>query len=215
MAQTDLKRLIAYSSVAHLGFVMLGLSALTPEAVSGAVLQMVNHGVSTGALFLMVGFLYERTHTRDLAAYGGLAKVTPAMAATFLIVTLSSIGLPGTNGFVGEFLILIGTFTSRVTAGAIPLAVVAATGVILGAVYMLWMYQRVFFGPTRKAAEHALPDLTVREWFSLAPLLIAIVAIGFAPQPLLSTIKDPVDSFIQRVARADRQPPVRKAEVAP
>ena len=215
MAQTDMKRLIAYSSVAHLGFVMLGLAALTPEAVSGAVLQMVNHGISTGALFLMVGFLYERTHTRDLAAYGGLAKVTPAMAATFLVVTLSSIGLPGTNGFVGEFLILIGTFTSRVFNGSIPLAIAGATGVILGAVYMLWMYQRVFFGPTRRAAEHALPDLTLREWFSLAPLLIAIVVIGFAPQPLLSAIKDPVDSFVQRVARADRPPPVRKAEVAP
>ena len=215
MAQADMKRLIAYSSVAHLGFVMLGLSALTPEAVSGAVLQMVNHGISTGALFLMVGFLYERTHTRELSAYGGLAQVTPAMAATFLIVTLSSIGLPGTNGFVGEFLVLIGTFTSRVISGAVPLAVVGATGVILGAVYMLWMYQRVFFGPTRRAAEHALPDLTLREWFSLAPLLILIVAIGFAPQPLLSAIKEPVDSFVQRVSRADRPPPVRKAEVGP
>ena len=127
MAQTDLKRLIAYSSVAHLGFVMLGLSALTPEAVSGAVLQMVNHGISTGALFLMIGILYERTHTRDLAAYGGLAGVTPAIAATFLIVTLSSIGLPGLNGFVGEFLILIGTWTSPHRWWA----VVAATGVIL------------------------------------------------------------------------------------
>src|SRR6267378_3010508 len=178
MAQTDMKRLIAYSSVAHLGFVMLGLSALTPEAVSGAVLQMVNHGISTGALFLMVGFLYERTHTRDLSAYGGVAKVAPAIAATFLVVTLSSIGLPGTNGFVGEFLVLIGTFASR-TIDGVPLAVAGATGVILGAVYMLWMYQRVFFGPPRKAAEHGIPDLTVREWFTLAPILLAIVAIGF------------------------------------
>src|SRR5438046_6835823 len=110
-------RLIAYLSVAHLGFVMLGLAALTPEAVSGAVLQMVNHGISTGALFLLVGLLYERTHTRDLSAYGGLAAVTPAIAATFLVVTLSSVGLPGTNGFVGEFLVLIGTFTSKVLRG--------------------------------------------------------------------------------------------------
>src|SRR5882724_3117901 len=144
MAQTDLKRLIAYSSVAHLGFVMLGLSALTPEAVSGAVLQMVNHGISTGALFLMIGILYERTHTRELSAYGGLAKVSPGIAATFLVVTLSSIGLPGTNGFVGEFLILIGTFTSQLGSwGGVPrgplFAVLGATGVILGAVYMLWM----------------------------------------------------------------------------
>jgi NADH-quinone oxidoreductase subunit M len=215
MAQTDLKRLIAYSSVAHLGFVMLGLAALTPEAVSGAVLQMVNHGISTGALFLMVGYLYERTHTRDLAAYGGLATVAPAIAATFLVVTLSSIGLPGTNGFVGEFLVLIGTFTSRVIAGAVPLAVIGATGVILGAVYMLWVYQRVFFGPPRKAAGHGVADLTVREWFTIAPLLLAIVAIGFAPQPLLSAIKEPVESVVQRVSRADRAPPVRKAEVGP
>ena len=215
MAQTDLKRLIAYSSVAHLGFVMLGLAALTPEAVSGAVLQMVNHGISTGALFLMVGYLYERTHTRDLAAYGGLATVAPAIAATFLVITLSSIGLPGTNGFVGEFLVLIGTFTSRVIAGAVPLAVIGATGVILGAVYMLWVYQRVFFGPPRKAAGHGLQDLTVREWFTVAPLLLAIVVIGIAPQPLLSAIKEPVDSFVQRVSHADRAPPVRKAEVGP
>src|SRR5207237_570608 len=162
MAQTDLKRLIAYSSVAHLGFVMLGLSALTPESVSGAVLQMVNHGISTGALFLMVGYLYERTHTRDLSAYGGLATVAPAVAATFLVITLPSLALPGTNGFVGEFLVLIGTFSSRVLAGAVPLAVIGASGVILGAVYMLWVYQRVFFGPPRKAAGHGLQDLTVR-----------------------------------------------------
>jgi len=215
MAQTDLKRLIAYSSVAHLGFVMLGLSALTPEAVSGAVLQMVNHGISTGALFLMVGYLYERTHTRDLAAYGGLAAVAPAIAATFLVITLSSIGLPGTNGFVGEFLVLIGTFTSRVLAGAVPLAVIGATGVILGAVYMLWLYQRVFFGPPRKAAGHGLQDLTVREWFTVAPLLLAIVVLGLAPQPLLSAIKEPVDAVVQRVSRADRAPPVRKAEAQP
>jgi NADH-quinone oxidoreductase subunit M len=159
----------------------------------------------------MIGFLYERTHTRDLSAYGGLAGVTPAMAATFLIVTLSSIGLPGTNGFVGEFLVLIGTFTSKVVRGAIPLAVVGATGVILGAVYMLWMYQRVFFGPPRKAAAHGLADLTVREWFTIAPLLLAIVGIGFVPQPLLATMKDPVDAVVQRVSRADR--PVRKAEL--
>src|SRR3954464_9769736 len=154
MAQTDMKRLIAYSSVAHLGFVMLGRWARAAEAVSGAVLQMVNHGISTGGLFLMIGLLYERTHTRDLAAYGGLARVGPAIAATFLVIPLASIGLPGTNGFVGEFLVLVGTFSSKILHGAIPLAVVGATGVILGAVYMLWMYQRIFFGPVRKAAEH-------------------------------------------------------------
>src|SRR5438067_13130489 len=160
MAQTDLKRLIAYSSVAHLGFVMLGLSALTAESVNGAVLQMVNHGISTGALFLLIGYLYERTHTRDLAVYGGLAKAAPAFAAVFVVVTLSSIGLPGTNGFVGEFLILLGTFVAPMGSWTVPLvgsqvsigvvlSVIAATGVILGAVYMLWLVQRVYFGPMR------------------------------------------------------------------
>ena len=213
MAQTDLKRLIAYSSVAHLGFVMLGLSALTVEAASGAVLQMVNHGISTGALFLMIGYLYERTHTRDLAAYGGLARVAPALAAVFVVITLSSIGLPGTNGFVGEFLVLIGTFTARGLGTwqigsfelekGITLSVIGATGVILGAVYMLWMVQRVFFGPMRKAAQHGVPDLTVREWATVIPLLVAIVWIGAYPQPLLNVIKAPVDEFVQRVARPD------------
>jgi NADH-quinone oxidoreductase subunit M len=213
MAQSDFKRLIAYSSVAHLGFVMLGLSALTAEAASGAVLQMVNHGISTGALFLMVGYLYERTHTRELAAYGGLARVTPAIAATFLVITLSSIGLPGTNGFIGEFLVLIGTFTSKEMAGAQALAIVAATGVILGAVYMLWVYQRVFWGPERKAASHGLADLGVREWVTIAPLIAAIVWIGFYPQPLLSTMKEPVDAFVARVSRAERARP--RAQLVP
>jgi NADH-quinone oxidoreductase subunit M len=206
MAQTDLKRLIAYSSVAHLGFVMLGLSALTSEAVSGAVLQMVNHGISTGALFLMIGYLYERTHTRDLAAYGGVATVAPAIAGTFLVITLSSIGLPGTNGFIGEFLILIGTFTSKQLNNASLLATIASSGVILGAVYMLWLYQRVFFGPPRKAVQHGIPDLSVREWFTVAPLLIAIAWIGFQPQPLLNVIKEPVDAFVQRLNHPETTP---------
>ena len=213
MAQTDLKRLIAYSSVAHLGFVMLGLSALTAEAVSGAVLQMVNHGISTGALFLMIGYLYERTHTRDLAQYGGVAQVAPAIAATFLVITLSSIGLPGTNGFIGEFLILIGTFTSKQLVNGSVLATIGSTGVILGAVYMLWLYQRVFWGPKRKAALHGIPDLSVREWFTVAPLLVAIVWIGFQPQPLLAVIKEPVDAFIQRINHPEEGK--RRAAVEP
>jgi len=212
MAQTDMKRLVAYSSVAHLGFVMLGLSALTPEAVSGAVLQMVNHGISTGALFLLIGYLYERTHTRELSAYGGVARVAPALAATFLVITLSSIGLPGTNGFVGEFLILIGTFTSKELNGAVPLAIAGATGVILGAVYMLWMYQRIFLGKDGKAAAHGLADLSVREWFTVAPLLVAIVWIGFFPQPLLTAVKEPVDAFVQRVVRPTAR---QRAEAVP
>src|SRR5437899_2402441 len=208
MAQQDLKRLIAYSSVAHLGFVMLGLSALTPGAVNGAVLQMVNHGVSTGALFLIVGYFYERTHTRDLSQYGGVARVAPALSAVFLVVVLSSIGLPGTNGFVGEFLILIGTFTSTTPLGnwgSLPrgqvLSVLAATGVILGAVYMLWMVQRVIFGPKRRAAEHGMTDLTLREWRTVVPLLAAILLIGVYPQPFLSASRVPAEELIQRVAR--------------
>jgi NADH-quinone oxidoreductase subunit M len=215
MAQTDLKRLIAYSSVAHLGFVMLGLSALTQEAVSGAVLQMVNHGISTGALFLMIGYLYARTHTRDLAAYGGVATVAPALAATFLVITLSSIGLPGTNGFVGEFLILIGTFSSHEVRNASLLSVLGTSGVILGAVYMLWLYQRVFWGPGRKAVQHGVPDLTVREWCTVAPLLVAIVWIGFQPQPLLTAIREPVDAFVQRVAHSGDDARKRAAGAEP
>jgi NADH-quinone oxidoreductase subunit M len=209
MAQQDLKRLIAYSSVAHLGFVMLGLSALTPEAVNGAVLQMVNHGVSTGALFLIVGYFYERTHTRDLSQYGGVARVAPALSAVFLVVVLSSIGLPGTNGFIGEFLILIGTFVSTAPLGnwgTLPrgqvLSVLAATGVILGAVYMLWMVQRVIFGPKRRAAEHGMTDLDLREWLTLLPLVAAILVIGLYPQPFLSASRVPAEELIQRVARS-------------
>ncbi len=221
MAQQDLKRLIAYSSVAHLGFVMLGLSALTPEAVNGAVLQMVNHGISTGALFLIVGYFYERTHTRDLSQYGGVARVAPAMSAVFLVVVLSSIGLPGTNGFIGEFLILIGTFTSQLGvwtfAGlrlfgrvliepfswqkGMVLSILGATGVILGAVYMLWMVQRTLFGPKRRAAEHGMTDLTLREWVTVAPLLAAILLIGVYPQPFLNASRLPAEELIQRVAR--------------
>jgi NADH-quinone oxidoreductase subunit M len=214
MAQRDLKRLIAYSSVAHLGFVMLGLSALTPEAVNGAVLQMVNHGVSTGALFLLVGYFYERTHTRELSQYGGVARVAPALAAVFLVVVLSSIGLPGTNGFVGEFLILIGTFTSQQLGSpgtSRALAIVATTGVILSAVYMLWMAQRVLFGPKRRAAEHGIPDLTFREWLTVAPLLAAILIIGVYPQPFLSATRIPAEDLIQRVAPRTRPPRPRGA----
>jgi NADH-quinone oxidoreductase subunit M len=200
MAQKDLKRMIAYSSVAHLGFVMTGLAALTAEAASGAVLQMVNHGISTGALFLVIGYLYERTHTRDLSAYGGLAKVTPALAAVFLVITLSSIGLPGTNGFIGEFLILLGTYVSPIDY-AKPLAIVGASGVILGAVYMLFMYQQVMLGPVTRSSNKTLPDLSVREWATLVPLLAAIVAIGVYPGPLLAAVKEPVDQFVARVGR--------------
>ena len=167
--QTDMKRLVAYSSVSHLGFVMLGLMALSAEGLTGGVYQMLNHGVSTGGLFLLVGMLYERRHTRLLSEYGGIAKQVPWLATAFVVVTLSSIGLPGTNGFVGEFLILSGTFLSRLPYGQV-LSVVAATGVILGAVYMLVLVEKVFYGPIRNEENRHLPDLSVREWFVMAPV---------------------------------------------
>ena len=214
MAQTDLKRMIAYSSVAHLGFVMAGLAALNTEAVTGAVLQMVNHGISTGALFLVIGYLYERTHTRELAAYGGLAKITPALAAVFLVITLSSIGLPGTNGFVGEFLILLGTYTSKIVNAQL-LAVLGALGVILGAVYMLFMYQRVMLGPVTRESNRSLQDLSAREWVTLLPLLAAIVCIGVYPGPMIEAVRSPVEQFVARLGHADTLPkrtaPVRGA----
>jgi NADH-quinone oxidoreductase subunit M len=195
--QTDMKRLVAYSSVSHLGFVMLGIAALSEAALTGSVYQMLNHGISTGALFLLVGVLYERRHTRAIADYGGLAKRTPLIAATFLVVTLSSIGLPGTNGFVGEFLILAGTWRSYL-GGSTVVAALAAVGVILGAVYMLRLVERVFLGPIRKDENRTIPDLTVREGFVLAPMIALILLMGLLPQPFLDPMKPSVDRLVQR-----------------
>jgi NADH-quinone oxidoreductase subunit M len=195
--QTDMKRLVAYSSVSHLGFVMLGMMALSAEGLTGSVYQMLNHGVSTGALFLLVGFLYERRHTRLISEYGGLAKRVPFLAAAFVIVTLSSIGLPGTNGFVGEFLILSGTWLSFLEKSAV-FATLGALGVSLGAVYMLVLVERVFFGVLRKDENRVLADLSVREWFVLAPLLVLIVVMGLLPQPFLTPAKPAVDRLVAR-----------------
>jgi NADH-quinone oxidoreductase subunit M len=200
--QTDMKRLVAYSSVSHLGFVMLGLMALSAEGLTGSVYQMLNHGVSTGALFLIVGLLYERRHTRLIAEYGGLAKQVPIIATAFVIVTLSSIGLPGTNGFVGEFLILSGTWLSRLGSSA-TYSTLAATGVILGAVYMLVLVEKVFFGPITKSENRHLRDLTVREGFVLAPMLALIVLMGLMPGPFLAPAKAPVDRLIARFQQAE------------
>lgn len=300
MVQSDLKRLVAYSSVSHLGFVMLGLCAMTVTGISGSVLQMVNHGISTGALFLLVGVIYERRHTRELADFGGLAKVMPVYATIFLLITLSSIGLPGLNGFVGEFMILLGTFQSEgivltsptnefawagmiatqvvavsavavlamhllgagprvndgrigkktrigavVAAAAVALwlvmppvagyaggllirpllgslsntdlfsemfallAVIAASGVIFAAVYMLWATQRVFFGPIKHAENEHLSDLSIRERWVLAPLVIAAVVMGVYPQPFLDVINPTVTAYAQSFrARAGLQAPV-------
>ena len=204
MVQPDMKRLIAYSSVSHLGFVMLGLFTLNQQAVGGAVIQMVNHGISTGALFLAVGIIYERRHTRLIADFGGLAARVPIFATVFLIITLSSIGLPGTNGFVGEFMILLGAFragadafqvTNSATALIIP--VVAALGVILAAVYMLWMYQRVMFGKLDNPKNMKMKDMTFREMAVMAPLIVAIFWIGLAPHGVMSKTDTSVRQFIQ------------------
>jgi NADH-quinone oxidoreductase subunit M len=178
--QTDVKKLVAYSSVSHLGFVMLGLFAFTPQALSGSVLQMVNHGISTGALFLLVGMIYERRHTRQIADFGGLWEQMPVFGRIFLIVTFSSIALPLTNGFVGEFLILLGSFQSAVPYTPI-LTAIATTGVIWSAVYMLWMFQRVMYGPADKPANRALRDLSRFELAILVPFVILIFWLGVYP----------------------------------
>jgi NADH-quinone oxidoreductase subunit M len=202
--QKDMKRLVAYSSVSHMGFVMLGLMALTAEGVTGGVYQMLNHGVSTGALFLLVGMLYERRHTRLISEYGGLAKRVPWIAAVFVVVTLSSIGLPGTNGFVGEFLILSGTWLGRM-AKAPWFSAIAATGVILGAVYMLVLVEKVFFGKLENEHNAHLPDLNLREWAVIAPLLVLIVVMGLSPQPFLNPAKPSVDRLLTRFAAAEQR----------
>lgn len=185
MVQPDLKKLVAYSSVSHLGFVVLGIFALTEEGMQGGVIQMINHGLSTGALFLLVGMIYDRRHTRMIKDYGGLAKQMPVYATFFMIVMLSSVGLPGLNGFVGEFLILLGAFKSKLLASP-WYAIVAATGVILAAVYLLWSYQRVFFGRLENPANGKLVDLTPREWAVLIPVVVFIVWIGVYPNTFLS-----------------------------
>jgi NADH-quinone oxidoreductase subunit M len=201
-SQRDMKKMVAYSSVAHLGTVMLGVMAFEPAAVAGAVLQMVNHGLSTGALFLLVGVLYERRHTRLIEDYGGLAKVMPGFAAVFMIVTLSSVGLPGLNGFIGEVLVLFGSF--RVYPWLAGLAVL---GVILSAVYMLGMYQQVVFGPLRHTENKVLPDLTPREWLYLLPLLVFILLIGVWPNPFLKRSMPAVANYINSAHRQAAPPP--------
>jgi NADH-quinone oxidoreductase subunit M len=181
---------------------MLGLMALTAEGLTGGVYQMLNHGVSTGALFLLVGMLYERRHTRLIAEYGGIAKQVPWIATCFVIVTLSSVGLPGTNGFIGEFLILSGTWLGRLPNAAL-IAAIGATGVILGAVYMLLLVERVFFGPLRNEHNRHLRDLTGREVVVIVPMLVAIVVMGVVPQPFLAPAKPAVDRLLSRFQAAD------------
>ena len=192
--QKDLKRLVAYSSVAHLGFIVLGTFAFTTQAITGSVIQMVNHGVSTGALFLMVGMIYERRHTRQIAELNGIQKVAPIFAAAFMVVMLSSIGVPGLNGFVGEFLVLIGSF-----ATARWWVVIAATGVILAALYLLWAYQRVFHGePDEENA--TFRELRWGEAMVILPFIAAIFFAGLYPKPMLDRIEPAVDALVERVA---------------
>ncbi|MFT5025502.1 MAG: NADH-quinone oxidoreductase subunit M [Ilumatobacter sp.] len=192
--QKDLKRLVAYSSVAHLGFIVLGTFAFTTQAISGSVLQMVNHGVSTGALFLLVGMIYERRKTRQIAELGGIQKVAPIFAAGFMIVMLSSIGVPGLNGFIGEYLILVGSFQT-----ARWWTVVATAGVILAALYLLWAYQRVFHGEPDEA-NAAFPELRAKEAMVLLPFIVAIVFTGVYPKPLLDRIEPSVEALVTHVA---------------
>jgi NADH-quinone oxidoreductase subunit M len=192
MMQPDLKRLVAFSSVSHLGYVMLGMFAFNMQGIQGSIYQMLNHGISTGSLFLIVGMIYERRHTRLIADFGGLSKVMPIYAVFFMIVTLSSIGLPGTNGFVGELLILLGAFQSNIVYG-----VLAATGVVLGAAYMLWMFQRVMFGKITRPENEKLKDLNAREITILVPMVILIFLMGIYPKLFFSKMDASVEKFIK------------------
>ncbi|MDP8255718.1 MAG: NADH-quinone oxidoreductase subunit M [Candidatus Alcyoniella australis] len=198
MVQPDVKKLVAYSSVSHLGFVMLGMFAFNTMGMQGSVLQMINHGISTGGLFLLVGMLYERRHTRMIRDFGGLGRVVPVFAVFLMILTLSSIGLPGTNGFTGEFLILLGSFRNSV-----PLTVAAATGVVLAAVYMLWMYQRVMFGEVTNEANAEIEDMRPREWAYMLPLVLMVFWIGLHPNTFLALIEPSVNALLQQIGVTD------------
>lgn len=200
MVQPDLKKLVAYSSVSHLGLVVLGIFSFTDQGLQGALYQMLNHGISTGALFMLVGMIYDRRHTRLIAEFGGLANVMPTYSALFMIVALSSIALPMTNGFVGEFLILLGTFNSEALPAAKLFAALAATAMILSAAYMLWMYQRVIFGQIRKPENAALKDLNLREKILLAPIVALIFFMGVYPRPFLARSELAIKLIKERVA---------------
>ncbi len=208
--QPDMKKLVAYSSVSHLGFCVLGIFAMNQTAIEGSILQMISHGISTGALFLLVGVVYERRHTRLLADYGGIARVMPVFATLFIISMLSSVGLPGLNGFVGEFLILSGTFQTQPVA-----AIIAATGVILAAIYLLWLVQRVFFGPVTNPKNESIPEIAWNEIAAVAPLIVLMVWIGVHPNTFLKKMEPSVKQLLaqvkskesgQRVMVADKLP---------
>ena len=206
LAQTDWKRLVAYSSVSHMAMVMLGMFALTPVGLTGSIVQQLNHGISTGALFLIVGIVYERRHTREISEYGGLSKVMPVYAAVFLVMTMSSIGLPALNGFIGEILILQGVYVVNKMWAA-----VAASGIVLGAAYMLWLYQRTMFGKIENPANANLKDLNAREFATFAPLLALAVWIGIYPTPILRRLEPAVTRVVERVNPEQYGPAVARA----
>jgi NADH-quinone oxidoreductase subunit M len=211
IVQPDVKRLVAYSSVSHLGFIVLGIFALTSQGLTGGVIQMVNHGLTTGALFLLIGMVYERRHTREIADYGGLASVMPVFAGVFLFMAFASVGLPGLNGFVGEFLILLGSYLSLPA-----FAIIAAFGVVLAAIYLLWAYERMFTGPVTKPENEKLLDLDLREKLILAPMVVLIIFLGVYPKPALDRIEPSVDAILDRIeAQTDYDVPEfgRQAEV--
>ncbi|MEE9193869.1 MAG: NADH-quinone oxidoreductase subunit M, partial [Thermodesulfobacteriota bacterium] len=190
-AQKDLKKLVAYSSVSHLGLIMLGIFVLNVQGLDGSIYQMISHGLSTGALFLLVGMIYDRRHTKKINEFGGLAKVMPVFAVFFMLATLASIGLPLLSGFVGEFLILLGVFKSSYIFAAF-----GATGLILGAVYMLWAYQRVMFGPLDKEQNKVLSDLNLREVSLMIPIAVMIIVMGVYPKPFLEKIEPSVNKLL-------------------
>jgi NADH-quinone oxidoreductase subunit M len=211
LVQKDMKRLIAYSSVSHLGFVMLGVFSLNMAGVQGGILQMINHGISTGALFLLVGMIYERRHTRMISEYGGIAKQMPVYATYFLVMALSSMGLPLLNGFIGEFTILQGAF-----AVSFWWAFFAATGIVLGAAYLLWLYQRVFFGEITNPANATLPDLTVREQLTVVPLVVLALWIGLYPKPMFDVLRIPSEKIVAAVGgRTTPAPALARKEGSP
>jgi NADH-quinone oxidoreductase subunit M len=197
MVQPDLKKLVAYSSVSHMGLVVLGIFAFTTQGLQGSTIQMLNHGLSTGALFLLVGMIYDRRHTRMISEFGGLAHANPVLASVFLVVTLSSIGLPGLNGFVGEVLVLAGSFVRNKAY-----AVFAALGMILGAVYMLWMYQRVFLGKVTNPANAEMKDIGAREKLLLLPIILVMLWIGVYSAPFLRRMEPSLRLVQQRIENA-------------
>ena len=212
MMQKDWKKLVAYSSVSHLGFCTLGIFALNPIGLQGGMLQMINHGISTGALFLIVGIMYERRHTRDISEFGGLSKQMPIYAAVFAIITMSSIGLPGLNGFIGELFILVGAFQVKWWW-----ALIGTSGIVLGAAYMLWAYQRIMFGKLENEKNKNLPDLNLREFATFAPLIVLAFWIGLYPKPFIRIIEKPIAKIVEQVqpgyhTRAEKEFKVQSSE---